>query len=126
MSKAPQEWLKQADYDLDTAEYMHNGGRYFYAIFMCHMAIEKGLKGLYQATLNEVPPKVHNLVFLLNKIGVRPPEELGKFLVKLNEANVATRYPDEIEKLQREYTASVTLEILQKSKEAFKWIKAQF
>jgi len=42
-----EEWLKQADYDMDTADAMHTGGRYFYAIFMCHLSIEKGLKGLY-------------------------------------------------------------------------------
>lgn len=27
MSQKPQEWLKQADYDLDTAEFMFSGGR---------------------------------------------------------------------------------------------------
>jgi len=28
------EWLKQSDYDMETAEYMFQGGRYFYAVFM--------------------------------------------------------------------------------------------
>jgi len=42
------EWLKQAEYDLETAEYLFSGGRYLYSVFMCHLAIEKALKGLYE------------------------------------------------------------------------------
>jgi len=41
------EWMRQADYDWETAEYMLQGGRCFYAVFMCHMAVEKALKGLF-------------------------------------------------------------------------------
>ena len=44
--KNPQEWLRQADYDLDSAEYMFQCERYIYCIFLCHLAIEKALKGL--------------------------------------------------------------------------------
>lgn len=51
MPKEPDEWLRQAEYDMETAEFMLNGGRYFYAVFMCHLAIEKALKGLYQKRL---------------------------------------------------------------------------
>ncbi len=125
MDKRPQEWIRQADYDIDTSEFMFNGGRYFYAVFMCHLSIEKALKGLYQARLNEAPPKVHNLVYLLNKIGIKPAEAIGKFLIKLNEVNIVTRYPEDIDKLQRDFTQSVVKDILSKSKEALGWIKAQ-
>lgn len=38
------EWIKQSDYDLDTAKYMFSGGRYTYAVFMCHLAAEKAIK----------------------------------------------------------------------------------
>lgn len=38
-------WLKLAEYDLDTAKVMLNGGRYLYVGFMCHQVIEKMLKG---------------------------------------------------------------------------------
>ena len=44
MEKRTAEWLQQADYDIDTAEYMHLGGRYLHAVFMCHLAIEKALR----------------------------------------------------------------------------------
>lgn len=125
MAKDPDEWFRQADYDLETAEYMFAGGRYFYSVFICHLGVEKALKGLYQQRLGEAPPRVHNLVYLLNKIGIRPPESSAKFLIKLNEASVPTRYPETIALLKREYTHEVVQEILFKSREVLEWIKNQ-
>jgi HEPN domain-containing protein len=120
-----EEWLKQADYDMDTAEAMFNSGRYIYTVFMCHLSIEKALKGLYFKVRNEVPPKTHNLLYLLDKIGNRPEQELGKFIAKLNTASIATRYPDELAKIQAAYTAEVAAEMLTNSKEVLQWIKRQ-
>lgn len=57
MSDKYKEWLKQAEYDMDTADAMFMSGRYFYAVFMCHLSIEKALKGLFHKLLDEVPPK---------------------------------------------------------------------
>lgn len=126
MAKYPQEWLKQADYDMDTAEYMLSGGRYFYAVFMCHLSIEKALKGLFHDRLSVIPPKTHNLIYLLNKAGIKPPEPVGRFVVKLNEASVATRYPENIEKLGKDYTQTIVRDMVARSKEVLAWIKAQF
>lgn len=125
MAKDPEEWFRQADYDLETAEYMFAGGRYFYSVFMCHLSIEKALKGLYQERLKEIPPRVHNLVYLLNRIGMKPPESQGKFFIKLNEASVPTRYPEAIDLLERDYTEAVVKDILFKGREVLQWIKDQ-
>lgn len=126
MTKQSEEWLKQAEYDMETAETMYAAGRYFYAVFMCHLSIEKALKGLYWARLNEVPPKVHNLIYLLNKTSISPPETVGRFIVKLNEASVATRYPDELSTLIKNYPEPIVSDILAQAKEVLKWIKMQF
>lgn len=125
MNARTREWITQAEFDIETAEYMFQGGRYFYAVFMCHLSLEKALKGVYCEKLKDVPPKVHNLVFLINKIGINPPEIIGKFIVKLNEANIATRYPESLEKLQKAYTKTITREIILNTKEALAWIKQQ-
>ena len=34
-------WKELADYDIETAEVMYNGGRWLYVGFMCHLVIEK-------------------------------------------------------------------------------------
>ena len=126
MKQHPEELLKQADYDKKTAEFLFNGGHYFYAVFMSHMSLEKALKGLYFKKLKEYPPRTHNLVFLLNKIDKSPPKTLGRFIVKLNEANVATRYPENLDKLRKEYTQSVVRDIITNSNKVLEWIKAQY
>jgi HEPN domain-containing protein len=126
VNKKYMEWLKQADYDIDTAEYMYNGKRFFYAVFMCHMAVEKALKGLYQQRLCQIPPKTHNLIFLLNEMGIKPEEIIGRFIAKLNEANIPTRYPENIEILQTVFTQPVTEQMLAQTKDVLEWIKKQF
>jgi HEPN domain-containing protein len=125
MEKRTIEWLKQSDYDLDTAEYMHQGGRHMYAVFMCHLAIEKALKGLYYERRREFPPKSHSLVYLLNEIGITPVEEIGRFVVKLSEASVPTRYPEDLARLQQSYTEKVVKDILTNTRRTSEWIKAQ-
>jgi HEPN domain-containing protein len=126
MGDKQKEWLKQADYDMDTADAMFRSGRYFYAVFMCHLSIEKSLKGLYKKVLEEIPPKTHNLLYLLDKIGKKPEQELEKFVIKLNTASVATRYPDDLAKIQAAYTEDITKNMIAKSKEVLAWVKRQF
>lgn len=51
------EWLKQAEYDLGTAEAMFKSKRYIYTVFMCHLSIEKALKGLYGKEIKRISSK---------------------------------------------------------------------
>src|SRR5450759_1648760 len=125
MTKKPEEWFKQAAYDLKTAEVMLENKRFIYAVFMCHLAIEKALKGLYQFRLNEVPPKVHNLIYLVEKIGLSPSEKLYNAIFELNRVSIPTRYPDDLTKMISEYKKKNTLEMINNSKEGLKWLKNQ-
>lgn len=49
-------WLELAEYDLETAKVMLDGGRHLYVGFMCHQVIEKALKGYYVSVLADDPP----------------------------------------------------------------------
>ena len=123
MSEKPAEWLKQADYDVDTAELMFRGGRYFYAIFMCHLSVEKALKGLYVQRLKEVPPKTHNLVYLVEKIKIELPESLYDLAFTLNRVSIPTRYPDNLDRMLKDYDKAKTKDMLKKCKELVKWLR---
>ena len=125
MEKRTEEWLRQADYDMDTADYMFQGGRYLYAVFMCHLAVEKALKGLYFERLREAPPRSHSLVYFLKAVGILPPESPGKFIVRLSEASIPTRYPEDLAKVQQMYTEDVVRDILTGGKETLAWTRAQ-
>ncbi len=119
------EWFKQADYDMDTAEFMFSGERYFYSVFMCHLSIEKALKGLYIQKFKNAPLKTHNLLYLLEIIDLELPEDMYDFVFTLNRVSVLTRYPDDLQRMLKDYTKEKTKEILDKSKELLIWLKAK-
>ncbi len=119
------EWFKQADYYMDTAEFMFSGERYFYSVFMCHLSIEKALKGLYIRKFKDAPPKTHNLLYLLEFIDLDLPEDMYDFVFTLNRVSVLTRYPDDLQKMLEDYNKEKTNEILGKSKELLRWLKAK-
>lgn len=121
----PDEWFRQADYDMGTAEFLFNGERYFYSVFMCHLFIEKALKGLYIKKLKEAPPKTHNLLYIIELIDLTLPEGMYDFVFTLNRVSVITRYPDSLKRMQTEFDKEKTKEILEKSMELLKWLKAK-
>ena len=123
MAKGPEEWFKQAEYDIKTAEAMFAARRYVYVVFMCHLSIEKALKGLYSQELNKIPPRTHNLLILIEKIRIEIPEDLYDFVFGLNGVSVPTRYPEDIEKMKKDYSRKKTELMLEKSKGFLKWLK---
>lgn len=123
MAKKPEQWLTQAEYDMDTAGFMFKGARYFYAVFMCHLSIEKALKGLFSAKLKKVPPKTHNLIYLVEKIGLELPPELYDSVFTLNRVSVPTRYPDDLERILADYDEGKTKQMLEEGKEVLEWIR---
>jgi hypothetical protein len=74
-----EEWFLQSDYDLDVADSMLKTGRNIYCIYMCHLSLEKALKGLYIKRFNKIPPKLHNLLYFVEKITLNLPEDIKVF-----------------------------------------------
>lgn len=99
--------------------------RYVYAVFMCHLSIEKMIKAQYVKRLNNVAPKSHNLLWLAEEIKLEFPEALYKFIFRLNDASLPTRYPQQLSASIKLYSKAVTPEILNKTKELQQWIKQQ-
>lgn len=123
MINQPKDWFEQADYDYETALYMAEGERYVYAVFMCHLAIEKALKGLVLKARSEQPPKIHSLIQLTKKAELNPPENVGQFFVSLDQASIPTRYPEDLATVKKIYTKEKAEEILSKTKEALTWLR---
>ena len=123
--KLPKEWFLQADYDMDTAQYMFDGGRYFYCIFMCHLSIEKALKGLYRSKVKSDPPKIHNLLYLAQKVQLTLPPAVQEVVFLLNRVSVPTRYPEELRSMSGLYGQRKTETILTESRRVVAWLKTQ-
>ena len=64
-------WIDISAYDYETAKSMLEAGRYLYVGFMCHQAIEKILKAYWQKTREQVPPRTHNLLYLVTETGLK-------------------------------------------------------
>jgi HEPN domain-containing protein len=122
MSIQWEEWFGQAEYDFGTAQAMVRARRYIYSIFMCHLCLEKILKGLLSKR-DIVPPKSHDLVYLLGMISRHIPEKHAEFLEMLNDVSVPTRYPEELSKLLTQYPRKRAVEIVQKTWEAKEWLQ---
>jgi len=85
-------WL-QALEDLKTAEVLLEAGRFYASVFFSQQAAEKALKALYIHERAEMPPRTHNLLDLLEALGVAD-EALRDAAMDLTPEYVVTRYPD--------------------------------
>lgn len=121
--KIAKEWFRQAKYDYETALAMFESERYLYAIFMSHLAIEKGLKGIFVRDLKQSAPKSHDLIFLLSKITIDLKTEQKTFLEDINDLSVPTRYPTDLRKSLKQFTKKNTHHFLNNTKEFLQWLK---
>lgn len=108
---------------MGAARTMFDGKRYIYAVFMCHLSIEKALKGLYYKERSVQAPKTHNLWFLVDEIGLQLPDSMAEFVVALNRQSVVTRYPEELGKVGKIYNKKTTKAIMEQSAEVLRWLQ---
>jgi len=87
-----EEWFFQSDYDLETANYMLQSGRNVYCIFMCHLSLEKALKGLFVKRQNQFPPKIHSLMYFVKQLSLKPEETHLDFLFRLSGMDEFSRF----------------------------------
>ncbi len=123
MAKNPEEWMKQADYDMETAEYLYKGGKHFYAVFMCHLSLEKALKGIHQRKFNVIPSSINNLPYLFEKVQLQLPNKLSDTVAVLNRLRVFPYYPDNLQKMLDGFDEEKMGVVVSQSREALEWLK---
>jgi HEPN domain-containing protein len=116
-------WIKSSNYDIRTAEYMLKAGRYIYVLFMCHLSVEKLLKALYEAVLEKIPPKTHNLIYLSKSIGLEIPEKFLSTIESLNDLSIVTRYPEDMDSLIKAFKKERVAEYLNRTKALLRWLR---
>ena len=87
-------WINSAKSDLDTAEILIRESRYVQGLFFCHLVIEKALKAHVTKDTGDIPPKTHNLVYLLDLTSLKFDEDFEDFLGILMKYQLEGRYPD--------------------------------
>ena len=123
MRKGTKNWLDMVEYDLTTAGHMLKADRHVYVIFMCHLAIEKTLKAIVYEETNRVPPKTHDLIYLINLGKIKLAGDLLDFIGIINNAGVVTRYPEDISELIHNYPEEIAKRYLDRTLEVIECIK---
>ena len=102
---------------------MLDTGRYLYVVFCCHLALEKLLKAHVTEATQTVPTKTHDLIYLVKNSGLTVPQPHLDFIGKINNANIPTWYPEDLQCAVRDYPESVARDYLLKAREATQWLK---
>jgi HEPN domain-containing protein len=111
-------WVDTAQYDWDGAGSAFDSKNYMRALFWAHLVIEKLAKAHWVRTHEDnFPPRIHNIVWLLEESGINLGDDMMSFLKKFNEFQLSGRYPDYTKNIYRMCTNEFTFEQLEKAKE---------
>jgi HEPN domain-containing protein len=88
------------------------GKNYLQSLFFAHLVIEKLCKSIWiKYNTENVPPRTHNLIYLLLSTPITLTEEQSEFLLALNRFQLEGRYPDYMTKMNnicnQEFTQSM-------------------
>ncbi len=120
-----EQWMDQADYDLETARAMLSSERYLYVLFCCQQALEKALKAVISMKgPDKFPPKIHQLPRLAEMAGLPFSENQMDFMGEATTFYIQTRYPDQIRKLSLSVTRQEAQEVLKETVTLLKWIQS--
>lgn len=92
-------------------------------VFMCHIAVEKLLKAVVAEITDRVPPKTHNLLYLVKMAALDMPQDMFDFIARINNASVVTRYPEDFNQLMESYPENVVKDYLESTEKALTWLK---
>ena len=111
-------WIDTAENDWSTVETLFDTGRNLHCLFWAHLTLEKIAKAHWVKNHEEnIPPKVHNIVWLLQESQIDITQENMTFLEVLNRFQLSTRYPDYMRKIEKLCTKDFTENQLKKIKE---------
>ena len=70
-------------------------------------------------------PSGRVVLYLIEKMKLKLPEDLHDFISTLNRVSVPTRYPDDLQRILKDYDKKKTKEVLDQSKKALQWLSAR-
>ena len=116
-------WLAQADDDWDAVSTLFNGKNYLQSLFFTHLVIEKTCKAIWiKCNESNMPPRTHNLIFILSQTDVVLQEQTSEFLLFLNRFQLEGRYPDYMTKMHNVCTTEFTKDVIEKTKKLRLWL----
>jgi HEPN domain-containing protein len=87
-------WRNTAESDIDTASILVRSGKNIEGMFFCHLCIEKIIKALVVRQIEDIPPKSHDLFYLINLAKIDISESQSEFIQILMKYQLEGRYPE--------------------------------
>jgi HEPN domain-containing protein len=102
-------WVDTADKNWRALHNMVQAGDNVEALFWAHLVIEKLSKALWVKDNEEnMPPRSHNLDYLLARTSFSPTPEQTSVLAELNRFQLEGRYPDYVQTIYKITTNDFT------------------
>lgn len=115
-------WRTSSDEDFAAAQSLLEKGHFRHSLFFAHLAIEKMLKAHVTRQTKDIPPRIHNLIRLVEIAELSLDPEQADFLSRFDMYQLEGRYPE----------SSYTIIGLKDAKERLalagdilKWLKTQ-
>ncbi|TSC96676.1 MAG: HEPN domain-containing protein [Candidatus Berkelbacteria bacterium Licking1014_2] len=115
-------WIVNAREDWSTAELLLQKKKYNYALFFCHLSIEKLFKA-YLINKNIKPPHTHDLERLLLLAKVNGDDIHRQWLSEITTFSIAARYDDYKLQFYRKATSVYADKWFKRCREIYQWLK---
>lgn len=116
-------WIKQAEDDWSAVDTLFIGKKYLQSLFFAHLVIEKICKAFWiKHNSGNVPPRTHNLIFLLSSTPIKLSDDKSEFMLSLNRFQLEGRYPDYLTNMHNICDEQFATAILSKTKELKLWL----
>ena len=119
-------WFKSSDDDWKVVRSMFKTKHYVYALFFCHIAIEKFLKGMIVSKTGKNLPRSHDLLFLAERAGLELDASQRRKLSEINSFNIRARYDDYKLKFHKKAGKVYTEKYISTTNKLMKWLKKEF
>jgi HEPN domain-containing protein len=119
-------WLTEADEAWQVANHLVASGDHSYALFFGHLTVEKTLKALYAARMEQHAPPIHHLLRLARLMGLEPDPIQVEALLTITAFNIEARYPDLKRAFRAQCTPEFTMHQMTLIKETLQWLKLLF
>jgi HEPN domain-containing protein len=116
-------WIEQAEDDWEAVDALYQNKKYLQALFFAHLVIEKLCKACWvRDNESNIPPKTHNLVYLLSQTKIDVPDDLNELMLNINRFQLEGRYPDYVSKMYRICNKDFTTSLLERINELRIWL----
>jgi HEPN domain-containing protein len=116
-------WISNADSDIETAEFLiKEKNKILHGLFFCHLCIEKAIKAHVTKNTLDVPPRSHDLLYLLTQTTLELNNDDSVFCGILMNYQLHGRYPEYFPNTPDSNTA---LSYFTRTKNLLVWIKSK-